>query len=296
MAPPDPFAPMALFDPFAQPSLSAPTKATALRWLAASARHQGDKPSQQDELLLVAHPRDAAWQLAALSDGMGGLGGGELAAQLAIATAAQLFEAFEPEQQSPEALLEAMVNQAHEAIRGRATAKLSPHCTLVLALLHTSGTCSWVVVGDSRFYHYERANLVERSMDHSVVQTLMNQGQINGREAEHHPKRNLLVAALGAQRKPPVQVRQGKPLRPHDAVLLCSDGLWGYFDERELGEVLYQFPPQEAVDLLVAGARERARGQGDNLSLIVVKVLSAATAGASTSAASSPPSGSVASR
>ena len=57
-----------------------------------------------------------------------------------------------------------------------------------------------------------------------------------------------------------------------DSVLACSDGLWHYFTPREIGAIVNTLPPREASEMLVAKARQRARGGGDNLSLALVRV------------------------
>ena len=67
-------------------------------------------------------------------------------------------------------------------------------------------------------------------------------------------------------------------LRAGDAFLLCSDGLWGYFGEGELGGVVAAFPAREACDLLIQRARTRARGAGDNISVVVLKLVEAPAA------------------
>ena len=61
-------------------------------------------------------------------------------------------------------------------------------------------------------------------------------------------------------------------VHPGDTLLACSDGLWHYFTPKELGAIVHTLPPREAAEMLVAKARHRARGGGDNLSLALVRI------------------------
>jgi serine/threonine protein phosphatase PrpC len=61
-----------------------------------------------------------------------------------------------------------------------------------------------------------------------------------------------------------------------DQFVLCSDGLWAYFDEAELGALVHANPARQACEILIELARERADGQGDNVSLVVIKLQAAA--------------------
>ena len=67
-------------------------------------------------------------------------------------------------------------------------------------------------------------------------------------------------------------IGEATELRVGDAFILCSDGLWAYFEDHELGSLLHSLPPREASEHLVRIARERAQGRGDNLSLAIVKL------------------------
>ena len=84
--------------------------------------------------------------------------------------------------------------------------------------------------------------------------------------------KNILVSALGINKKPKVEIAEDNSLRAGDIFLLSSDGLWAYFEDDELVEILHQLPPREASERLVSLARERAEGRGDNLSLAIIKL------------------------
>ena len=92
-------------------------------------------------------------------------------------------------------------------------------------------------------------------------------------EARHqHPNRNLLLQALGHSEPPTPSFASSVPLVPGDSFLLCSDGLWDYFTDEEIGKALASLPPRKAAEMLISAARVRAKGKGDNLSLAIVKL------------------------
>jgi serine/threonine protein phosphatase PrpC len=129
-----------------------------------------------------------------------------------------------------------------------------------------------VHAGDTRIYHFRGPELVFRTTDHSFVQRLVDEGQINEEEANVHPQANLLTGCLGTQQDPPVSCRRIQQLEIGDSLLACSDGLWHYCTPKELGAIVHTLPPREAAEMLVGKARHRARAGGDNLSLALVRV------------------------
>jgi serine/threonine protein phosphatase PrpC len=139
-------------------------------------------------------------------------------------------------------------------------------------MINPGGDCYWVHAGDSRIYHYRGKQLVKRTIDHSYVQTLVDRGELTPEEANVHPQSNILMGCLGAEKDPPVTAHFIPRLKPGETMLLCSDGLWHYFNELELGSVLSTLSPREASEFLIEKARVRARGAGDNLSMVIVKL------------------------
>ena len=108
-------------------------------------------------------------------------------------------------------------------------------------------------------------------MDHSYVQTLVNKGELTEEQAQSHPKSNILMGCLGTDTDPPVDQHLIPKLRPGDVLMACSDGVWHYFTTEELGSILASLSAREATEFLIEKARSRARGGGDNLSLVIVK-------------------------
>ena len=243
------------------------------RLSAATGIHRGDRAYQQDQVEVLAHPVAAGCLLAVVADGMGGKSGGRKAADQATLTARQLFERYSPETESGPDLLAQIASEAHLMIKLTAiSAEEEPHSTLAACLIMPDRRCHWIHSGDSRIYLFRGARLLQRTLDHSYVQRLVEDGQITEAEAMVHPQSNLLTGCLGTVQEPTVSTAEIAALEPGDTLMCCSDGLWHYFTAREIGLVLESTPPREAAELLLSKARERAKGGGDNVSLAIVRV------------------------
>lgn len=240
---------------------------------AATGIHKGDRQYQQDQVALLQHPRAKACLLGVVADGMGGRSGGREAADQVLLTARQLFERHDPATDDGGVLLRSVIAQAHMVIKLTAiSAEQEPHSTIAAFLIHPRGDCQWAYVGDSRIYHFHNGRLMHRTRDHSYVQTLVDRGELSEEQARVHPDSNILIGCLGSEAEPPVGEHRITQLEPGDTILACSDGLWHYFSDVELGAMLATVPPRDATELLVDKARSRARGGGDNLSLAVVHI------------------------
>lgn len=250
-----------------------PPSTVGFRLSAATGTHRGDRAYQQDQVVVIAHPRIAGCMMGIVADGMGGKSGGRKAADQVILTARQLFERYSPEDESPAELLGQITSEAHLMIKLTAiSAEEEPHSTIAGFVISSDRCAHWIHSGDSRIYWFRGARLVKRSMDHSYVQRLVDEGQLTEAEASSHPQSNLLTACLGTAQDPTSTSERFEGLEVGDTLMCCSDGLWHYFTAQELGSVLYSLPPREAAELLVSKARQRARGGGDNLSLAIVKL------------------------
>lgn len=247
--------------------------AHAFRLNAATGIHRGDREYQQDQVGLISHPRVNGCLLGVVADGMGGRSGGRKASDQVLMTARQLFERYDPATDDAPALLKQIAEEAHLVIKLTAiAAEQEPHSTYAAFLINPGGDCYWAHSGDSRIYHFEESHMVKRTIDHSYVQALVDQGEIDESEADSHPQSNILMGCLGTEEEPPVAPHFISRLEPGSSLLACSDGVWHYFNPDELGSVLSSLPPREASEFLIDKARLRAKGGGDNLSLVIVRV------------------------
>jgi PPM family protein phosphatase len=206
-------------------------------------------------------------------DGMGGHEAGEVASGLAV----QVVEDFvaedvgvDPRDRIYNALLE-----ANNAIleEGRRSGTRGMGTTGVVSVLQ--GNQAYVgLVGDSRLYHVRKGQVLWRTLDHTRVQMLVDQGEITEDEARNHPESGMLTRALGHQR-----MADGRALEPEvlaeplelqelDALVMSSDGLHDLLDDWEIAQMVAGKEPEEAAILLVETACER--GGHDNVTVAVV--------------------------
>ena len=247
--------------------------AQAFRITAATGLHRGDRAYQQDQVALLTHARVPGCALGVVADGMGGKSGGRKAADQVMLTAQQLFERYVPAKDDAAALLRQLVTEAHLMIKLTAlTAEEEPHSTVAAFLVDPDLEASVVHAGDSRVYHFRGPELLRRTSDHSFVQRLVDEGKLTEEAANTHPQSNLLTGCLGTQADPPMSLWHIDRLEFGDTLMACSDGLWHYFTPKEMGAIVHALPPREAGEMLIAKARQRARGGGDNLSVALLRV------------------------
>jgi len=243
------------------------------RLTASTGIHKGDRDYQQDQVLLLSHPRVSGCVLAVLADGMGGRSGGRKASDQVMMTARQLFERYAPETDDAVATLKQLLQEAHTVIRLTAvSSEEEPHSTAVAFLINPGGDCYWAHAGDSRIYHYRGSKLIKRTMDHSYVQALVDRGELTEEQANVHPQSNILLGCLGTENDPPMGTHFIPQLHAGDVLMACSDGVWHYFTPDEIGSILSTLSAREATEFLIEKARSRGHGGGDNLSLVVVKL------------------------
>ena len=246
--------------------------AKGFRIQASTGIHRGDRDYQQDQVTLLSHARHKGCLLAVLADGMGGRSGGRKASDQVMMTAKQLFDRFDPDTDDPVSLLKRIVEESHIVIKLTAvSAEQEPHSTIASFIVMPNGESHWAHAGDSRIYHFHQGQLVRRTLDHSYVQSLINQGELTEQQALDHPHANILMGCLGTENDPPVDLHMVPKLEAGDTLLACSDGLWHYFSPEELASTVAMLTPREACEFLIQKARTRARGAGDNLSLLIVK-------------------------
>jgi serine/threonine protein phosphatase PrpC len=236
------------------------------------AQHIGDRHEQQDRVAIITSPRNPGAMLAIVADGMGGRTGGRMAADQVVSTAENLFKDMTENDSTFRDMLLHLAAEAHTVIRLTAiAAEKEPHSTLC-ALIIKKNYAIWAHAGDSRLYFFRGGRLLHRTPDHTYAEQLREEGRHEEADVAAGRYKNILVSALGINKKPKVEIAEDANLREGDVFLLSSDGLWAYFDDDELVEILHQLPPREASERLVSLARERAEGRGDNLSLAIIRL------------------------
>lgn len=208
-------------------------------------------------------------------DGMGGAAGGQLASRIAVDTfSAEMEKRLTPEAK-PDRLREISVVAVALANRAvREAAKTSEEyrnmgTTLVSAVSFDGGVVI-ANVGDSRAYHINKERIRQVTRDHSLVEHMVERGDITAEEARRHPNRNLITRALG----PDVDTEcdcYTCQLLPGEFLLLCSDGLVNTVTDQEIMDEVLQGDVNTCMERLLAIAKRR--GASDNLTVVLAKKL-----------------------
>ena len=221
---------------------------------------------------------DAAYagpRLLAVADGMGGHAAGEVASAVVIAALAPLDHLVDSDQVEDDlvgALRQSALTanaQLRDLVAGDPT--LEGMGTTLTALLSVGDRLALLHIGDSRAYLLRDSELSQITRDHTLVQTLIDEGRITREEAATHPQRSLVTRALDGRSAIELDLSLLEA-RLGDRYLLCSDGLTGPVPGLELlAEALQAGLPQEATDRLVSLA---LRGGGpDNVTVVVADVV-----------------------
>jgi serine/threonine protein phosphatase PrpC len=212
----------------------------------------------------------------AVADGMGGHAAGRQASVVAVDRLGATAETVADSGTLTVAELQAALRAADDAIREAATslgdARGMGTTVAGVALVEEDGRPCWAVfhIGDSRVYVLTDDRLSQVSVDHSVVQELVDRGMISAAAATVHPQRHLVTRALGVGPAAEADVVL-LPVETGQRFLICSDGLTGELRDDEIGEILIRASDaQVAAGELVRGAVDR--GASDNVTAVVVEV------------------------
>ena len=208
-----------------------------------------------------------------LADGMGGYNGGEVASRLATATAVNYIKSnlneTEKDKDSISNLIKSAMEYANMVVYEKSVEdkELEGMGTTLEVCLIYNNKIYIGHVGDSRIYRIRNELMRKLTHDHSYVEKLVDDGTISKEEASHHPKKNMLIKALGCKAflEPDVSV---KTMAKDDIILMCSDGLTNMVDEKEIYEIIKE-DYSTAVDKLIEKANEK--GGYDNITAIVIK-------------------------
>lgn len=239
-----------------------------------------DVCSMTDKGLVRSHNEDSNrivrtpnGDLFVVCDGMGGHVGGATASRIGVDSVCQY--ASEHECTIPQQFLVETLKYANSQIyaESRTNPELTGMGTTACVALVRDDKVWYAHVGDSRIYYYnaKQKALYRLTKDHSVVQALVDSGEITEAEAEHHPEKNKIRKSLGI--KPTVEPEPCQmPLIPaeNDIMLICSDGLSGMMEEDDILEVL-----AEATDVNVAGKvlidLAKSGGGTDNITVQIIR-------------------------
>jgi protein phosphatase len=235
----------------------------------------------EDSVLAVEYTREslvdpAELHLYVVADGVGGAEAGEIASAIAVKTIREYIERKLDGVKAGAANLAELLSAALEEANSRINEYVASHAES--RGMGSTGVCALVMppnaaiawVGDSRAYVMEGATLRQVTKDHSLVQRLVEIGQITSEEARTHEHKNVITRSLGARAAGPAGAEAlALKLKRGDKILLCSDGLSDCVEDGDIRDILarHHDPYEAARELIVAA---NAGGGKDNISVAVV--------------------------
>jgi serine/threonine protein phosphatase PrpC len=216
-----------------------------------------------------------------LADGAGGHGGGDIASRLAVQ---ELIGRFSEQPSEGAAELDRLLRVTNDVLisqREPGTARQDMHSTIVCLVIDFVGQrAHWAHAGDSRMYWFRGGRVLDRTRDHSLVQSLVDSGVLTPEQLRGHPKRSELRSALGiaADLLEVSSGDGGDQVQAGDVFLLCTDGLWEYLDDAVLESTLAAAPnPGAWIGELAeqVGAAASHKSSHDNFSALTVWTRSA---------------------
>ena len=231
------------------------------------------RKENQDAYVTAQHTASGR-TVGVVCDGMGGPAGGRVASQIAVSVYLEELEKLLTADQTPQQLLEAsaqaaaLANQAIQAETERREECRNMGTTLVSAISYDGGVVV-TNVGDSRAYHITEDGITRITKDHSLVESMVDRGDITAEEARRHPSRNLITRALGLDISADCD-GYICPMNAGEYLLLCSDGLVNTVTDQEmLFEVIHGDGPDTCLDRLLAIAKRQ--GAPDNVTAVLMQ-------------------------
>lgn len=175
---------------------------------------------------------------AALADGLGGHGYGNLASALVTANVARVAR---KSREASEFYIRKSFEDSQELLlkEQKIQKKEFAMKTTLVVFMADQEQLLWGHVGDSRLYYFEEGRIKERTLDHSVPQALAMAGEIKESEIRSHPDRSRLLRAMGIEWiRPAYKISEEKCRTDKQAILICSDGFWEWIEEAQMEECL----------------------------------------------------------
>ncbi len=233
--------------------------------------NKGKERSRNEDSCYAVQDSDLA--LLVVADGMGGHQAGNVASEIAVSTAEKYWESINRDKplsdREAKDLVKDLIIEANQSVISEADNSFDKRgmgTTLTVGLL-SGNRLTIGHIGDSRAYlvNSDRIELLTR--DHSLLEQLIESGQVRPEEAKNHPKRHVLTRALGASSELQIDIID-YDIEPGSALLFCTDGLTNLVEDHEILTVVTgQKDPQLQAESLIALAN--ARGGHDNITVVI---------------------------
>lgn len=228
------------------------------------------RSTNQDDVLAVV--KEDGDSLFVLCDGMGGHAGGAVACKKCINVFKNDFKRskYQDVDSAKEWLYKTILKANKEIITaGNKDLKLKGMGTTAVCLLVSKDFKVYASVGDSRIYAYNKKTIKQISEDQTFAAALYKAGYINEKEVKNHPRRSMLLCAIGTTPNNALDV-QIKEVKGNDNYLICSDGLYNMLEDNEIKKILDEnISIKEKADKLINEANDN--GGFDNISVILLE-------------------------
>lgn len=228
------------------------------------------RENNQDAYAVGELPGEVAW--AVVCDGMGGAAGGNIASALAVKVISDRINTSYNEKMKDSSiknLLDSAITAANLEVYDMAYSRpeLKGMGTTVVCAIVRGSSVIIAHVGDSRAYLATKNDLTQLTVDHSMVQDLVNMGKITPEEAETHPNKNYITRAVGVDKRIEIDFNQAE-LNEDETLVLCTDGLTNYVSSNELLDDISDGQYYAFADRLVKRANNN--GGGDNITVVAM--------------------------
>ena len=228
------------------------------------------RSSNQDAYAVGELPGEVAW--AVVCDGMGGEAGGNIASALAVKVISEKITSAYNEKMrdaSIKNLLDSAICAANIEVYDMAYSRpdLQGMGTTVVAVIVRDKTAFIAHAGDSRAYIVSGETIQQITTDHSLVQNMVDRGEITAEQAQHHPKKNLITRAVGVEKRIDIDFRE-IDLNDNETLILCTDGLSNFVTNNEMIDDIKDGQYYAFADRLVKRANKN--GGGDNITVVAI--------------------------
>lgn len=229
------------------------------------------RQSNQDACKNGIFPDQSAWVV--VCDGMGGANGGNIASSIAVdKISEQILSSYHDgiSDNSIKNLITSAIFNANLAVhdRARTEAELSGMGTTVVTAIVSRGIAHIAHAGDSRAYLITAEGIRQLTTDHSMVQEMVDNGDITEQQAKKHPQKNIITRALGVEASIQLDYCENE-IQPGNFLLICTDGLTNYVDAEQIYQLSKELDGNALTEKLITLAKEG--GGSDNITVAIVE-------------------------
>ena len=229
------------------------------------------RSSNQDAFMIGQMDDGSSW--AVVCDGMGGANGGNIASRLAVDHfSASLKAGYRSgmSESSVKNLMQSAVSAANIRVfdKSRESKDLNGMGTTIVAVLLIGATAYFIHAGDSRAYAFTNGEFIQLTRDHSIVQSMVENGKLTPEEACFHPRKNVITRALGVEESVDGEFNVFDTSEG-DKLLLCTDGLSNFVETEAIINMLNSETENKAEELVNLANKN---GGGDNITAVVIMV------------------------